>query len=97
MELKLHSPVGAEPVVYSWPLSGGKVYKSVFHIFQNFVVKFLKNFRNYNFLRFELFGYLKNDLCIFILTWLISCRIVMMEQWRSLKRSGKINFFFFQS
>ncbi|ODM90176.1 Histone-lysine N-methyltransferase, H3 lysine-79 specific, partial [Orchesella cincta] len=24
MELKLHSPVGAEPVTYTWPLSGGK-------------------------------------------------------------------------
>ncbi|KAK6624550.1 Histone-lysine N-methyltransferase, H3 lysine-79 specific [Polyplax serrata] len=23
MELRLHSPAGAEPVVYTWPLSGG--------------------------------------------------------------------------
>lgn len=30
MELRLHSPVGAEPVVYQWPLTTGRGSVSVY-------------------------------------------------------------------
>lgn len=32
MELKLHSPAGAEPVLYTWPLTSGRGYVSYFGI-----------------------------------------------------------------